>query len=152
MNTWLSPSEDRKPRNEYGWKFWKWYTLIDADYEVAINISTRLQQKHENWYIIVDELVWVEDAIDMVHERSWIQEAEKLVWLIKIAREQKKFSWFIQDLIDWINSEWTYSQGVSFWILHSWTIDTILNYYRDEISHNLEVAARINSLLPKNGD
>jgi hypothetical protein len=152
MNAWLNPSEDRKPRSEYGWKFWKWYIPTDADFEMVINISARLQQKHENWYVIVEELSWIEDSIDIVHERSWVQEAEKLVWLIKIAREQKKFSWFIQDLVDWINNEWSYSQWISFWILHSWSIDIILNYYRDEISHNLECASKINSLLPKNGD
>jgi len=151
MNTWLNPSEGKKPRSEYGWKFWKWYNMTTWDYEVVSSLLSKLQQKHENWYVTVEEIVWIEDAIDKVYEIFWIKEAEKLVSLIKIAREKKMYSWFVQDLIDWINQDRTFNQWVSFWILHS-SIEKILSDFRDEIEHNLENASRINNLLPKNGD
>lgn len=152
MENWLDNLKNsRTPRSEYGWTYWKWYIPTEQDYEMMANISARLQQKHDNWYVIVEELVWTEDAIDKVHDISWMELAQKLVWLIQIWREQKKFSWFIQDLINWINSNWTYTEWIAFWILH-WDIDSILNHYRDEISHNLKKAAQINSLLPKIGD
>lgn len=151
MNAALIPNEDRKTRSKYGWKFWWLHKMTTWDCEVVSWLLSRLQQKHEKWYVEVDELIWVEDAIDKVHELFWYEEANKISWLIRIAREQKMYSWFVQDLLDWINHDESYNQWVAFWILHS-SIERILSDFRDEIDHNLKKAAKIDWLLPKSWD